>query len=702
MPEQTQEELLTRAGGNPLYAEQYVRMLAERGDADPLPLPETVQGIIAARLDGLPDDEKSLLQTAAVFGKVFWLGAVAQVGSLDRRKVELQLHALERKDFMQRARRSSVANEAEYAFLHLVVRDVAYGQIPRGRRAEQHRLAAEWLSALGRAADNAEMLAHHYNSAMELRRLSGQPLDIALAGSAVGALQAAGDRAAALGAYATAAGYFQSAVELATPDSPERARLLFHHGRARFVAGDTNPELLAAACAALEAGGEQEAAAEAEACLAELHWTRGDHDRAFEHVNRARTMVEAYEPSRIQAYVISSVSRYLMLSKKNDEAIRLGREALRIAEQLGLDDVRADALQNVGVARVDSGDMGGVDDLEQSIGIARAAVAPAVLSRAQVNLSATLWELGKLSDGMALLQKAGETAFRFGLVSDARWCRVDLADCRFQVGRWEECLSVVDEFLAEVEAGLPQYPSARCYCARAQIRLGRDDVAGALTDAEQALDCARVGKDPQLLYFSMAQCGDVFREAGNHHRASLLLNEFLAALRTGKGLGPDVEGLAVVARTLSAVGREHELLDILPGVDSLWVNVAAACARGNLAAAAEICDHMGARTEEARIRLLLSESLVRQNQWPEADVQLQGALNFYRAVGAIRYIRQAERLLDACARGATAKQTPSSGEHEPDDTESACLKMAGDEPLPQQPPREGGDKREHTSGHAKT
>ena len=129
MAAETQQALLARAGGNPLYAEQYVRMLAERGDAEDLPLPETVQGIIAARLDALPAEEKSLLQTAAVIGKVFWLGAVAH-GELDRRDAEMQLHALERKDFVQRARRSSVAGEAEYAFLHVLSATSPTGRSP--------------------------------------------------------------------------------------------------------------------------------------------------------------------------------------------------------------------------------------------------------------------------------------------------------------------------------------------------------------------------------------------------------------------------------------------------------------------------------------------------------------------------------------------------------------------------------------------
>ncbi len=100
-----------------------------------------------------------------MFGKVFWLGALSAT--------EQQLHALQQKEFVQRARRSSVEGETEFSFKHLLVRDVAYGQIPRAERAEQHRTAAEWIEALGRLEDHAEMVAHHYLSAVELARAAG-------------------------------------------------------------------------------------------------------------------------------------------------------------------------------------------------------------------------------------------------------------------------------------------------------------------------------------------------------------------------------------------------------------------------------------------------------------------------------------------------------------------------------------------------
>ncbi|HSK16101.1 MAG TPA: adenylate/guanylate cyclase domain-containing protein, partial [Gaiellaceae bacterium] len=152
--------LVARAGGNPLYAEEYARMLAAADAPAGIPLPETIQGVIAARLDTLPPDEKGLVQAAAVVGKVFWAGAVATVAGRAPGDVEEGLRQLDRKEFVRRERRSSVAGETAYVFRHVLVRDVAYGQIPRAGRAESHLLAAEWIESLvgDRHEDVADLL----------------------------------------------------------------------------------------------------------------------------------------------------------------------------------------------------------------------------------------------------------------------------------------------------------------------------------------------------------------------------------------------------------------------------------------------------------------------------------------------------------------------------------------------------------------
>src|SRR5207244_11252805 len=139
--------LLARAGGNPLYAQEYVRMVVERG-ADASALPESVQGIIAARLDALSPEEKSLLQDAAVIGRTVWLGALCALGERDRAAAGQLVFRLERKQLVRRARRSSVAGETALSFAHSLIEEVAYAQLTRPQPAERHERAAGWLARL--------------------------------------------------------------------------------------------------------------------------------------------------------------------------------------------------------------------------------------------------------------------------------------------------------------------------------------------------------------------------------------------------------------------------------------------------------------------------------------------------------------------------------------------------------------------------
>jgi predicted ATPase len=148
-----------------------------------------------------------------VIGKSFWAGALANVSGADPGQLELQLHALERKEFVRRERSSTVVDETEYAFRHLLVRDVAYSQLPRAQRAEKHLAAVRWLEQLGRPDDHAEMLAHHYLHALDLTRAAGGNID-SFKDAARDALTAAGDRAIALHAYDAAARFFRAAVRM--------------------------------------------------------------------------------------------------------------------------------------------------------------------------------------------------------------------------------------------------------------------------------------------------------------------------------------------------------------------------------------------------------------------------------------------------------------------------------------------------------
>ena len=300
-----QEELLARAGGNPLYAEQFARSLLERGEL--LEVPETVQGIIAARLDALSEEEKRLLQDAAVVGKVFWLGAVEAVDGVTRWQAEELLHALARKEFVQRARTSSVGTESEYAFRHVLIRDVAYGQIPRAARSQKHQRAAAWIESLGRPEEQAEMLAHHYLQALELAEAAGVDA-AALNEPARNALRDAGDRAATLYASDAAERFYDAALAL----WPEETR----SGRSSssadpFSAQRAEAEIrerLAEARDALLAAGDKGKAAEAEMLISTSFWMQGEQEPAAEHAERATALIADAQPSRSVVWVLLRLS----------------------------------------------------------------------------------------------------------------------------------------------------------------------------------------------------------------------------------------------------------------------------------------------------------------------------------------------------------------------------------------------------------
>ena len=349
-----QRALLDRAGGNPLFAEQYVRMLTERGTTGEMP--ETVQGVIAARLDALPRAEKELLQEASVHGKVFWLGAVAAASGVPADESERLLRILERKDFARRERQSAVAGDTQYSFQHVLLRDVAYGQIPRSARAQKHRLAGEWIEGLGRPDDHAELLAYHYGQALQLARAAGIEDDPSLVERARQALRAAGERAMALSAFESAAAFFADAIALCPRDHSARPRLLLHRARALLPINGPGLDLLPEALEGFRAAGDAEGEAEAATIAARFSWFAGDRSATDRYIAVALDAVADQPASRARAEALTNQSGFLMLAARYDESIRVGAEALPLVEALEMEEQRARVHIVVGTARYGLGD----------------------------------------------------------------------------------------------------------------------------------------------------------------------------------------------------------------------------------------------------------------------------------------------------------------------------------------------------------
>ncbi|SFR21296.1 Transcriptional regulatory protein, C terminal [Lentzea waywayandensis] len=144
------QALVTCVGGNPLFATEYARMVADprmpcvQNDAS-LPVPPSVRGVLTAQLDSLPFEVKAVLQDAAVAGDLVSPGAVAATGQRDALEVAKALELLEQRDFLRRQGRNSETGEIEYGFRHLLVRDVVADQLPRAERAVKRERALGWF-----------------------------------------------------------------------------------------------------------------------------------------------------------------------------------------------------------------------------------------------------------------------------------------------------------------------------------------------------------------------------------------------------------------------------------------------------------------------------------------------------------------------------------------------------------------------------
>ena len=177
MTDDLERAVVERSEGNPLFVEEIVRKLIDDGvlratgaatwevakPTTDVELPRSIQGLIATRLDGLPADEKAVMQDAAVVGRVFWSGAVATLGGRTPDQVRDALGRLRVKELVLHIDPPSLSGELEFTFRHALIRDGAYESLPKSLRAAKHEQVARWaqMKAGDRADEIAELIATH-------------------------------------------------------------------------------------------------------------------------------------------------------------------------------------------------------------------------------------------------------------------------------------------------------------------------------------------------------------------------------------------------------------------------------------------------------------------------------------------------------------------------------------------------------------
>jgi len=231
LPDEVATHILDRAEGNPFFVEEILRMLIAEGQlvrtgdrwiakTTDVRIPDTVQGVIAARLDQLAQPEKRAAQDAAVVGRIFWLQPLHRLE--DGGNVSDLVGRLELRELVSERPHSTIRGDREYIFRHVLIRDVAYATIPKGQRLAKHRVVADWLAEVtrDRADEFADLLAYHYEQAQAWREAFVYTLRLA-------------DRSYALDTYRVALNHYNRAAQFGdrvTLSAEEGIHLLAQRG----------------------------------------------------------------------------------------------------------------------------------------------------------------------------------------------------------------------------------------------------------------------------------------------------------------------------------------------------------------------------------------------------------------------------------------------------------------------------------------
>ena len=423
--------------------------------------------------------------------------------------------------------------------------------------------------------------------------------------------------------------------------------LLLSYGKALVWARDQGEDVLAEAIDLLLRHGRGDLGAEAETMLGELIWRGGQSPLAQSRFERAEALIEPFPRSAAKAHVLAQLSRFHMLAGRNGDAIRLAADALAMAEELGLEELRVHALNNLGSARVAVGDDQGFTDLEQSIEIGLAANS-AETHRAYINLAAMRGGRGELAEMVRLHREGLRLAQRFGHRAGIRWLEVELALDEYLLGRWDEALERAERFLAELGDDV-HYMQTGCLLVRSAVSMARGATDAALADAARIVELDRVIRDPQNLFPGLSFQALSLVRAGRPDEALPVVHELLELARQSESRA--AYWFVDAALALTEIGRTEELVELANEArgEAPYARGLAALAREDLLAAAEAFESTGSKVDSSYVRLLAGEQLVAAGRQAEADAQLAHALAFYRAVGASAYVGRAEALLAGAA-----------------------------------------------------
>jgi class 3 adenylate cyclase/tetratricopeptide (TPR) repeat protein len=619
IPEAMLARIVARAEGVPLYAVETVRMLVGRGElvadeagayqmvGDPatLEVPETLRGLIAARLDALEPADRSLVQDASVLGLSFTPAALAAISGAQPAAVEAGLGRLVRREVLRLDADPRSPERGQYAFVQGLLQEVAYGTLARPERRARHLAAVRFFEATGNE-EIAAIVADHY--LLAFRATPPGPEADALAAQARLALRAAGERSAALHSHLQAIGFFERALEV-TPESVERAVLHERAGEAARAGADYQPaeRHLVEAVAAYRGISDLSGLARSAAALGRVLHAQSAIERSVALLEPMLPEVGGLGDDAGLAAFLAELARAYMFVARTDLGLPIVDRGLAMAERLELIAVIADAMVTKGNLLEEAGRPREATALTRgAASLAQANGLPAIQVRALNNLVVRLWvEDPRESWSVAL--EAVDVARRIG---DREWLlgTVGFAGSfATNLGRWDEALAMIDE------ADRPDLPASD-RVAFAGIRLTILAYRGEVEAAQAIFD--EVAPLRGLL-------GRQEDAAFPHFERSVILwsrgrdAEALTEAMEGSALAPSVAlwGAWTAAPAAFALRDVAALRQVVDVADGAWD-------RGRYVAALRRYLHGGLAILEGRVEAGIHDVLAAAGYMRECDARL--------------------------------------------------------------------------------
>ena len=575
LPEELKQQVLERAQGVPLYAVETVRMLLDRGllaqdgpvyrptgEIGTLEIPASLHALAAARLDGLPPEERQLVQQACVLGKSFSKEALTALTGRPEADLEPLLTGLVRKEVLSLQADPRWPERGQYGFLQELLREVAYETLSRRDRKARHLAAVAALdqSFAGVEQEVPEVIAAHLLAAAEAAPDDPDADEIRLRARA--ALVQAAERAAGLAAPEEAQHYLDQAAVLAAEEASLQAELLARAGTLAYQSGNTAGarQRLEQALTLHEGLGDASAAARVGVALADVDLGEGHLDEARARLQAALPTLDEAGPSGELAATLAQLGRIQALRGELQPAAATLEQALRLAEHLELEETLVQALTSRAIILTNEARM--VEArvlLEAALARARAADLPAAWVRPAGNLAVLLERSERYADQVALGEEMEAQARQRGDRENFAAARVGSIAAFAELGRWQEALvraAEADELQASPWARAEAIAAVSVLCEQ-----GRLDAAQALIqeqewqrDAEQAeIAAAFAGLEARLLS-ALDRPAEALAaaERGLIHRDKLGDTE--------KGIKRCLAEALEAALTLDELGKAGELL----------------------------------------------------------------------------------------------------------------------------------------------